>query len=265
MRDYEGMFVIHGDLFQFDRTLRIFTNEQNPQNKCKLEDLNLEPDGYNGLYSPIKKEMISRQHYPIGTIMDGIYEPFTVPAGMLTEEFRNSEKQILENNRNCIDRKNGVQYVSKELSNRLNGAPAEMTIDGIIYVVDLKQMEIRQKDHPEQKFSFPIKALHNSTELYYNTQTKKPVLISDRIHEYPEHVICFVFPKLNSIDPIGYCQLNGYPPTWLVSIVEWNPIHMNVPWKGLDQTRVPEMVRRNQIEQEKTGPQKHHKKNQRFN
>jgi len=250
MRDYEGMFVIYGDLYQYDPKLGVITLDQDPLKKYTLNNLDFESDLYSGLYNTTKKEIISTRDYPIGTTLPGIYEAFSIPLNMLTEEFRNSEKLIQAYNKNCISVKHNFQYVGKELSSRMNGIPAEIRIDGISYIVDLKKLEISQKDNPEHKFIFPLKAIYNPTELYYDTQSKKPVILSNRITESPEHVICYVFPNLKSLDPIGYSQLCGYPPYWLVSSFEWNPKNVIVPWKGLDKTPIPELVRRNQMEQE---------------
>lgn len=260
MEDYTGMFVIHGDLFQFDAALGILTHDQNPFNKYKIEHLDFEKDCYRGLYNATKQKIISCRDFPAGTILDGIYEPFSIPREILTEEFRHSEKSTRASNRESIEQKRGFQYVNQELSGRFNGAKGEMTIDGIGYFVDLKKMEIYQKDNPEYKFSFPKNAIHNPTEMFYNTQTKKPVILSNRLTEYPEHVICLMFPKLKYIDPIGYCQLCEYSPALLVSNFQWNPKDMKIPWKDLNQTHFPELVRRNQIEQEIPEKKKNSKK-----
>jgi hypothetical protein len=253
MIDYEGMIVIHGDLFKLDSSREHLILQAAPEKQFKIADLDRSEYQLMGLYNPKEKMMIAYSSFN-GTVDEiSAYKAFIIPLPIIERANELSPHVLQDYNQQSLDSKKGYQYVTGDLSERLNGKLPEMKIDGILYLIDLGNLEIRRKDNNDIKFCFNSESIYEATEKCYSTESKTPVEISPRINEYPHHVICFTFPPLRNLDTIGYCQQFGQPLTSTLCAIAWNPKNTNIPWKDLDRTNVPELVRRNQIEQETQG------------
>lgn len=249
------MMVIHGDLFEFNSGKTKLIEVGNSENIQHIGHIKKGVETVSFWYDTLAKALVPMDSISYADALSQELHKVDFPALLLQRGAELPEGILFVYNEKSRLNESGFQYVTDELCARFKGAPAEMRIDGLIYELDLGKMEVRQKDDPEKKFIFGPEAMYQPSEQFYNTQTKQPVYLSSRITEFPEHVVCFTFLPFKNLDPIGYCLVSGYPPAWLVCKFKWNPIYLNVRWKPLEHTRIPELVRRNQIEQELQGRQ----------
>ncbi|MET7000715.1 hypothetical protein [Chitinophaga defluvii] len=247
------MMVIHGDLFEFNSSRTELMEVGHPENVQAIGSIKKGEETVSFWYDRMAKSLLPMDSISYAEALSNEFYKVDFPALLLQRGAELPQNLLFVYNEKSRMSDSGFQYVTDELRDRFKGVYAEMRIDGLIYDLDLGKMEIRQKDDPEKKFTFGPEAMYQATEKFYNTQTKQPVYLTSRIAEFPEHVVCFSFPPFKNLDPIGYCLASGYPPSWLVCKFQWNPIHLNMRWKALGQTRIPELIRRNQIEQELQG------------
>jgi len=200
MKDYVGMIVIHGDLYQFCET----------KQKIKLLDGNYIYDlawelelksGFSGRYDPEWKAF----HHHSADLTE--YDLFWWPKIFFPYEFINDNEpltpeKIRSYNERFKECDYGFYIVDQDLSLRLNGVPPDIILDGIKYIVNVRNREIYQENDPAKKFLFNEVLVNEPAILYYNATLKEPVTNKEQLSQQVGQYLCLQFPPLEQFDPL---------------------------------------------------------------
>lgn len=203
MRDYEGMIVIHGDLYQFTDS-RDGIHQIGKDHILYFSDLE---GHYAGRYD-LDHKVFKYDSYDL-TDYDKFWWPeFYIPPAIV-DNIVLPENELKKYNDDSWKHNHGYYRIDKDLSARLNGALPVITWDGIEYEVDAINREIRQKAHPEKKFCFGEDRYLQKQMAYYNTSLKEPVPHSYTMDIIEGKIVVLEFPHLLDMDPLAYQRKFG--------------------------------------------------------
>ncbi|MFX1707239.1 hypothetical protein PV783_24940 [Chitinophaga sp. CC14] len=248
MPDYKDMIAIRGDLFEFDSAREYLIDHTNPNNYQRIANLAHGREHVIALYHDKKRRFAV--HAVTNSWLGTGYSRIRIPRLIIEKGDQLPDTEIESYNSESLEKKKGYQYITEKLSGRLNGILPERQIAGLQYVIDINNMQIFQSDCPQNRFVFPQRALFESSEHLFDSREMKPIPFDPKINEYPRDVICIVFPRLSQLDIVGYSIKNGLSPSAMICEFPWNPNDVALQVKRLEETNIPELVRRNQIEQE---------------
>ncbi|SDF14739.1 hypothetical protein SAMN05216464_113116 [Mucilaginibacter pineti] len=154
------------------------------------------------------------------------------------------------------------EVITGSLAALVQGAEPEIDVGGNPYKVFLRQgMLIHRNDRKNIIYFDKCTAIPETGErqLYFDLQLNKQVFPDWRITCLPPHMVLVTLPQDKALNPVAYAQMKDQKLTvYLKERLNTGPLAAKV--EGLQATRLPEMVRRNQIEQEMqgklVGPQK---------
>jgi hypothetical protein len=246
MTDYQGMIIIHGDLYKFSDA-RDQLISPDGETILALSDLECNDGHYRGLYNCCLKNFC-RNFFETPGYDEEDWVAFAIPRDIVEKGHLLSDREITAYNQMSIEMKKCYYLVDKALSDRFNGKLPEIRLDGLEYIIDSLNLEIRQKDNPCVKFKFSKEDTRWPSEALYDQKKKTPIVLSPHCAELPKNIIVLYFPPLIELDPVGCCLLGGTPQTWLVSYYRWNPIDEKIHFTPLSKTGIPELIRNNQLE-----------------
>lgn len=203
MRDYVGMLVIHGDLYQFCET----------KEKIKLLDSNYTHDltwelefksGFSGRYDPKWKAF----HHHTADLTE--YDLFWWPEIFFPNDFINDNEpltaeKIRSYNERFKECDCGFYIVDQDFSLRINGIKPDIILDGIKYVLNVRDREFYQENDPTKKFLLNEVLFNEPAILYYNATLKEPVTNKEQLSQIGQYV-CLQFPPLEQFDPLWHCN-----------------------------------------------------------
>ncbi len=255
-KDYSGMIVIHGTLYEFDQINKSLTTHENGGVHTYPTWLNRELDFVSGYYDGDTRELMPTEVYShLYKEEQEELKSFKIPTAIMVDDMRASltELHIQKFNKESMENNHGFYLVDDALSKRLNGELPEIQFDGITYIVDLQNLQISQKERPEIKFELIKNNFYGDVDFLYNTRTKTPSQIDPRISAMPQDTIIIRLSNLAKMDLVGYAKFNWNRPTHYVSSFSWSQPKLSAEIVPLHQTKIPEWIRRNQMEQEKFG------------
>lgn len=246
--DYTGMIVIHGDLFVFDKERKTLMEHGNEANRQVMADLDFSFYYVSGLYNTRTKQFSKTDLKKNANNVDSAVKPFNIPKPVAFNGHRLKKNAIWNYNIISLNSRQGFHLVDQELSNRLNGELPPFFFDERKYIVDIEKQEIRQTENPEKKFVFGYEDIFETSEMFYHIPSKSPMIIDPKLTVYPKDVICLKFPRLSELDIVGYAKMSNLHATALVSNFQWRPDPSRIKVLDLSESKVPELVLRNQIE-----------------
>ncbi|SIN77982.1 hypothetical protein [Chitinophaga niabensis] len=217
--DYTGLVVIHGDLFQFDKSGDFIFEYGNPANKQDIKALDVGIFYINGIYDHVNKKLLP----PDAKNAYGSFKTFVVPK-LYSEEWKNVDEDTrITFNSISIKHQLGYYLVGKALSDRLNGVLPSLEYDGLKYIVDAEKCELIQTDDLSKTISLGPEAFSKPSVVYYDTHSKMQIHADQVFSDYSEHTVQLKFPPLNEFDIVGYGKKYGLSPTVLVCTVPLEP------------------------------------------
>lgn len=265
--DYTGMIAIHGELFRFDDTRQYLIAYENERNINALSRLQNDTYVVRGYFNPFTKQLYGTSDPELPAYAKRQLMAFNIPKEMIKGTSLRPY-DIRNFNAASIANKDGFCYVDKELSDRLNGKPATLEFEGLLYQINLETREISQLKHPEKKFVLQDHAWDSPSEAFYNVATKSPVTLSPDITEFPKDVVCVKFPRLNEMDVVGYAMLHELPGFLLITDYPWKVAPEKVHMVDVSQSQLAERVKSNALNEKakskmKTETEKAEKKDKR--
>jgi hypothetical protein len=252
--DYYGMIVIHGTLYEFDKADERLS-AYDYKNTYAYPDLLDWPSGFvTGYYDPVSIKLYPYEHYCLlNEQVQADLQYFKIPEEIMVDELREllTEQQIQKFNEESLSNNHGFYFVDDALNKRLKGELPEIQFDGITYLADLANLRISQKENPEMKFELTHWDSYHNADFFYNPRTKIPVWIDPRISELPKDMVVIRLHNFEHIDPVGFAMYMKQPPTTLVTQKAWHQPKFKAEVIPLHQTKIPELIRWNQMEQEK--------------
>jgi hypothetical protein len=252
--DYYGMIVIHGTLYEFDKKNDWLTAQGYKGSHAYPEILDWEWDFMSGY---AKRDAPGLSPFEDYCLLDQ-YEKeelkfIRIPHEIMNHKKRESltEQQIQKFNDESLKNDHGFYLVDAALNKRLKGELPEVQFDGLTYIADLANLQIIQKEKPDVKFELMHSEIYYNANFLYNTRTKTPSRIDPRISEMPKDTVVIRLSNYKDIDTVGFAIYMKLAPTAFVSEKAWYQPNLKAEFIPLHETKIPELMRRNQMEQEK--------------
>jgi len=221
-KNFEGMIVIHGELFDLSEDATQLIRESKPDEVYQVESF-LKGDFVTGFYDAESGRLSPIPEDP-ATVEGENDLAFRIPHEVILMAKRVSSEYMEPYNEEALANHSGFVVVSKALSDRLNGKLPIIRFDNNLYEVDIEQLQLRNIEDPNTRFSFDRSALSDPSEHYYDRKTKEPVKISHGTEKhYARRYVLLKFPPLNQFDIVGFAKLSGAPPCSLTSYFKLKP------------------------------------------
>lgn len=252
--DYYGMIVIHGILYEFDKKNNCLIAEGCKSGSVFPEILDWEWDFMSGYAKRNDPGLSPFEDY---CLLDQ-YEKeelkyIQIPQEIMNHKKRESltEQQIQKFNGESLKNDHGFYFVDAALTKRLKGELPQVQFDGVTYIADLANLQIIQKEKPDVKFELMHSDIYYNADFLYNTRTKTPCRIDPKMSEMPKDTVIIRLSNFKDIDTVGFAIYMKQAPTAFVSEKAWYQAALKAEFIPLHETKIPELMRRNQMEQEK--------------
>lgn len=246
--NYENMIIIHGHLFELDTHRENLIEFGNKEKQQRIDGLFISEQFIYGWFEGNQGSFYGKES--MGKTISGIVKPFKIPKMVLENVGQLTSKEVEVINRSSISQGQGFILIDKPLAERLQGHMPRVNIAGHDYLIDISNLAIKRVADPSINFAFGKESLYSSSERYYNTVTNLPVNIGHRITVFPENIVCIKFPPLKQMDIVGYSTAMGESPTNRICYYPWLPNSDEIKVTELINSKIPELVRRNQVELE---------------
>ena len=141
------------------------------------------------------------------------------------------------------------------LEKRLAGELPRIDIAGHPFIIDWRLKELRPVDDFSTRIdlrNMPMDAEGVNYLCFYHIPTKSALHLSDKITELPKDTVMLAIPYELKLDPVGVAREYGAEDTFMLGSY---PIQRNLKAKvvPLEETGLPDIVRRNKEQQQKQG------------
>ncbi|SIN77950.1 hypothetical protein [Chitinophaga niabensis] len=245
--DYQGMIIIHGDLYEFAKSGNGISLYGDPSHKLTFQHLDKSWGSYSGGYSVQKKDFVDVVDFlrNINKTLNTI-----IPVRIIDEREKLTEEDIREYNELSLNRKHGYHYVDKGLSERLNGTLPIIDLYGKNYHVDIKNAQLIPADGIKKSIQFNRCDLFEPSVILYDISTHSQVKMNESQKQLYPNVVGVKFPALQELDIIARAEMSGLPATSLLCAMPWRPDQTKIETIELSDVNITRLNLHNKKQQE---------------
>jgi|GEM_PF-1912401 len=256
--DYNGMIVIGGDLFEFDKARTLLIDHADHGNTCRIMDL-LASDAIKGAI-----DVHSRKLSSIESLIEKYGEryadfvkviEFSIPRPIIFRGNTLTESMINYYNEQSINKKNGYILVDEPLNKKLNGEFPKIELYGMNYQIDINKCKLNPDNEKHPPLRFPSSALTEPSEIFYNIFTNKQEWFPMPGQDFPHGVVILQFPPLSHLDIINYAKMAGLSATALVCDFPWKADPSSINRIDHSEMKVTQSNQKSPVKKESTKPE----------